>query len=89
MIKNEEDILETFIRHNLNYLDFLVLADNSSTDNSRIIIKKLMQEGLKLCVIDDQKIPYTQTDKITNLYRRVATSFFPEFIVPIDADELI
>lgn len=89
MIKNEEDILETFIRHNLNYLDFLVLADNSSTDNSRIIIKKLMQEGLKLCVIDDRKMAYTQTDKITNLYRRVATSFFPEFIVPIDADELI
>ncbi|MGB3511307.1 MAG: methyltransferase domain-containing protein [Microcoleaceae cyanobacterium] len=89
MIKNEEDILETFIRHNLNYLDFLILADNSSTDSSRIIIKNLMQEGLNLCVIDDNKMAYTQTNKITNLYRRVATSFFPEFIVPIDADELI
>lgn len=89
MIKNEEDILETFIRHNLNYLDFLVLADNGSTDNSIKIINKLIQEGLNLCVIDDPKMAYTQTDKITNLYRRVATSFFPEFIVPIDADELI
>ena len=89
MIKNEEDILETFVRHNLNYLDFLVLADNCSTDNSRIILKKLMQEGLNLCVIDDNKMAYCQSEKITNLYRRVATSFFPEFIVPIDADELI
>ncbi len=89
MIKNEEDVLETFIRHNLNYLDFLVLADNGSTDNSRKIINKLIQEGLNLCVIDDHKMAYTQTDKMTNLYRRVATSFFPEFIVPIDADELI
>ncbi|MGD1700674.1 tetratricopeptide repeat protein [Dapis sp. BLCC M229] len=89
MIKNEEDILETFIRHNLNYLDFLVLADNGSTHNSRKIINKLIQESLNLCVIDDDKMAYTQTDKMTNLYRRVATSFFPEFIVPIDADELI
>ncbi|MDE5067633.1 MAG: tetratricopeptide repeat protein [Trichodesmium sp. St4_bin8_1] len=89
MIKNEEDVLETFIRHNLNYLDFLVLADNGSTDNSRKIINKLIQEGLNLCVIDDHKMAYAQTDKMTNLYRRVATSFFPEFIVPIDADELI
>ena len=89
MIKNEEDVLETFIPHNLNYLDFLVLADNGSTDNSRKIINKLIQEGLNLCVIDDYKMAHNQTDKMTNLYRRVATSFFPEFIVPIDADELI
>ncbi|NEP77253.1 MAG: hypothetical protein F6K39_03140 [Okeania sp. SIO3B3] len=89
MIKNEEDVLETFLRHNLNYLDFLVLADNGSTDNSRKIINKLIQEALNLCVIDDHKMAYTQTDKMTNLYRRVATSFFAEFVVPIDADELI
>ncbi len=73
----------------MNYLDFLVLADNDSTDNSRKIVNQLMQEGLNLCVIDDNKMAYTQTDKMTNLYRRVATSLFPEFVVPIDADELI
>ncbi len=85
----EEDILETFIRHNLNYLDFLVLADNGSTDNSRKIINKLIREGLSLCVISESRLAHNQDYRITNLYRRVATSLFPEFIVPIDADELI
>ncbi|ABG49547.1 Tetratricopeptide TPR_2 [Trichodesmium erythraeum IMS101] len=83
MIKNEEDVLETFIRHNLNYLDFLVLADNGSTDNSRKIINKLIQEGFNLCVIDDYKMAHNQNNKMTNFYRRVATSLFPEFIVPM------
>ena len=83
IIKNEEDVLETFIRHNLNYLDFLVLADNGSTDNSRKIINKLIQEGFKLCVIDDYKMAHNQNNKMTNFYRRVATLLFPEFIVPM------
>jgi len=89
IIKNEEDILEAFVRHNLYYLDFLLLADNDSSDNSRAIINKLMQEGLNVCVFDYSKQSFNQGYMTTNLYKRVATTFFPEFILPLDADEFI
>lgn len=89
MVRNEEDIIEGFIRHNLQYVDALVLLDNGSFDDTRNIIKSLQQEGLNVFVTDDNNLSYLQAEKITALYQRVATSYFPDFILPLDADEFI
>ncbi|WP_233127121.1 glycosyltransferase family 2 protein, partial [Rodentibacter sp. Ppn85] len=37
MIRNESDIIEAFIRHNLTLLDELHIIDHGSTDNTREI----------------------------------------------------
>ena len=45
MVKNEMDIIESFIRYNLNILDGMIILDNGSTDSTLNIIKCLKDEG--------------------------------------------
>jgi SAM-dependent methyltransferase len=89
LIKNEEDIIEAFIRHNLSYLDALIVLDNSSCDRTRSILTQLMKEGLPLCVLDDPDMKYIQSEKTTNLLQSVVPIFRPGWVIPIDADECL
>ena len=45
MVRNESDVIETFIRHNLILLDELHIVDHNSSDNTREILTLLKQEG--------------------------------------------
>ena len=44
MVRNESDVIETFIRHNLTLLDELHIDDHKSSDNTREILTHLKQE---------------------------------------------
>ena len=48
MVRNESDVIETFIRHNLTLLDELHIVDHNSSDNTREILTLLKQEGLPI-----------------------------------------
>jgi len=89
VIKNESDILETFVRHNLGYLDALVVLDNKSSDKSRQILERLACEGLPLIVIDDHEIAHKQSEKLTALIKKVAGIYNPDWVIPLDADEFL
>jgi 2-polyprenyl-3-methyl-5-hydroxy-6-metoxy-1,4-benzoquinol methylase len=89
MVRNEDDILETFIRHNLQFLDGIAVINNLSVDRTGEILRAMTREGLPLFVIDDPVPGYFQSEKLSNLLARVCNAFFPDFVVPLDADELI
>jgi hypothetical protein len=89
LVKNEADIIESFIRHNIIYLDFLVIGDNGSTDATRAIIVSLMREGLPLILFDDPILGYSQSQKMTRLAAEIQRAMCPKFLVPLDADEFI
>jgi len=89
VIKNEADILETFVRHNLGFVDALAILDNASSDRSRDILVRLMREGLPLIVIDDPDPAHRQSEKLTGLAMTVAGYFDPDWVIPLDADEFI
>lgn len=89
VVKNEADIIEAFVRYNLRYLDRMIVMDNRSSDNTRKILTSLVEEGLALLVIDDPVIAYAQSQKMTALFWSVVDIFHPDYIVPIDADELL
>ena len=88
-VKNEEDIIESFVRCNLEFLDGMIISNNMSTDGTREILISLMREGLPICVSDDNEIAYLQSEKLTNLFQRVGLAFPIKYVIPLDADEFI
>ena len=89
MVKNEMDIIESFIRYHLNIVDGMIILDNSSTDDTLTIIKKLKDEGLSVFYIEDEDSKYAQDKKMTDLLKIAVDKFDADIILPLDVDEFI
>ena len=89
MVKNEADIIEAFVRHNLHFVDLFIVIDNLSTDGTREILQALRREGLPLLVFDDPVFGHFQSEKVTHVYRMVAPVFQPDLVYLLDADEFL
>ncbi|KGP91097.1 family 2 glycosyl transferase [Pontibacillus chungwhensis BH030062] len=89
MVKNEADIIESYIRYHLNIFDGIVLQDNGSTDRTIEIIKLLQSENLPIYLLQDENLSYAQGEKTTKLIHYTFNKFEPEFIFPLDVDEFL
>jgi SAM-dependent methyltransferase len=89
MVKNEQDIIEPFVRHNLKFLDYLMVLDNGSVDATREILLKLSRELDTVIVADDAGFEYTQSERMTRLLHGCQSAFFADYVVPLDADEFL
>ncbi len=67
MVKNESDIIESFVRYNLNIFDGMIILDNHSSDNTLEILNLLKKEGLNLHIIKDEDKEFDQAAKINKL----------------------
>lgn len=89
MVNNESEIIESFIRYNLNIVDKMVIIDNGCTDNTMLIVQKLQKEGLNIETYDESLQPYDQF-RLDNKYLSIiAKKDKPDFIIPLDADEFL
>lgn len=88
-IKNESDIIESFIRYHENIVDGMVVIDNGSTDGTRQILEKLKDEGLPIFLLYDNEAEHVQNQKMTELLNYTVEKFNPDIIVPLDADEFL
>jgi len=89
MVGNEADIVEAFVRENLAYLDHLLIAEHNTVDGTREILAALVEEGLPVTVrrIDT---PACDQGAVTNaLLGEAVERFDPDWIIPLDADELL
>ncbi|OBG62545.1 hypothetical protein A5703_20825 [Mycobacterium sp. E188] len=89
MVKNEADVIEAFVRHNLCFMDALAIVDNDSVDDTRQILVELQREGLPIILFDDPIVGHFQAEIVTGVYRRVVPKFRPLFVFLLDADEFI
>lgn len=89
MVKNEADVIEAFVRHNLSFMDALAVVDNDSVDDTREIVVRLQREGLPIVLLDDPVVGHFQAEIVTAVYRRVVPIFKPRFVFLLDADEFI
>lgn len=89
MVKNEADVIEAFVRHNLGVVDALAIVDNDSVDGTREILVQLQQEGLPIILFDDPVVGHFQAERMTAVYRKVVPTFKPRFVFLLDADEFI
>lgn len=90
MVKNEVDVIETFVRHNLTFLDELHIIDHYSNDNTRKILTLLQQEGLPVYLYQVDEFSYQQETIMTTLLHHCLNQD-PDiaYCLPIDADEFI
>ncbi len=89
MVKNEVDIIEPFIRHNARYLDFMVILDNASVDDTRQIALECARELKTVVVTDSSEFGYTQSERMTQLLLYCQSAYFADFVLLLDADEFI
>ncbi len=89
MVRNEADIIESFVRHNLGVLDGLVVVDHDSIDGTAEILAKLQAEGLPLRVARDADPAYRQSETMTALAREALTRDAADFVFALDADEFL
>jgi SAM-dependent methyltransferase len=89
MVKNEQDIIEPFIRHNARFVDFMIILDNASLDETRRIALDCARELGTIIVADSEEFGYTQAERMTRLLHYCQTAFFADFVLLLDADEFI
>lgn len=89
MVKNSADVIETCIRANGLLVDNFVILNNMCSDRTIEILEKLKLEGFDIEIIRDDTIEYTQQIKMTQLIYDVNERYNPDFIIPIDDDEII
>lgn len=89
MIKNEADIVETFVRYTMNFASKMVFIDNGSTDGSMEILKALIGEGFPIEI-------YIEADKFYDQYllenqyiRKITEENQFDFMIPLDVDEFL
>ncbi len=89
MVRNEADVIEAFVRHNLAVLDGLVIVDNGSLDGTSEILARLKAEGLPLRVVPDPEPAYWQSATMTGLAREALAQDNADFVFALDADEFL
>jgi SAM-dependent methyltransferase len=89
MVKNEQDIIEPFIRHNSRYIDYMVIVDNASVDDTRRIVIDCAREIGNVIVADSDEFGHIQAELMTHMIKDCQAAFFADFMLLLDADEFI
>ena len=87
-VRNEEDVIEASIRHNLRFLDALAVVDHGSDDATPGILASLVREGLPIEVSRDDALGLAQGPVTTAGVRRLLDDG-ADLAIPIDADEFL
>jgi len=89
-VRDEEDIIESFVRHNLVYLDKLYIVDNLSKDKTVDILSSLAKEGLDIELWKSSSCSNQQDRAITAALKKAAQQDTgADFAFLLDADEFI
>jgi glycosyl transferase family 2 len=89
MVRNEADVVEAFVRHNLRFLDGIVIIDHASEDGTAAILAALQREGLPLRVFRDTSLEFFQAERMTALTRETLARERCDFVFAMDTDEFI
>ncbi len=92
MVKNEEDILEQFVRHNLHFLDRLYIFDHGSSDSTMDILRALASEGLPVVSVNAASstfVGYAQAEIMSSILQLCIRDNGAGTYFPMDADEFI
>ena len=89
MVRNEADIIEAFVRHNLTILDGLVVVDHGSADATPRILAAMCAERIPLVVLRSDAVGYLQAEIVTSAAREAFARGRADAVFPLDADEFL
>ncbi|MBV9115173.1 MAG: glycosyltransferase family 2 protein [Hyphomicrobiales bacterium] len=87
LIRNEEDLVETTLRHHLRQgVEHILIADNGSTDGTARVLEKLARQDRRIHWTRSGDLSFQQAELVTDL-ARTAIKNGASWILPFDADE--
>lgn len=89
MVRNESDIIEVSVRHNLRVLDHLLVIDHASDDGTPAIVAALAREGLPVTLMSDTSVGFHQGLRSSEGARWLFRQQAMDWVFPLDADELL
>ena len=87
-IKNESDVIESFVRHNAKFIDDFYFIDDSA-DKTPEILKSLAAEGFRIFNIKLDTRDYQHSKIMTSATRLVGQPGKYDWIFYLDADEIL
>lgn len=88
-VRNEADIVEAFVRHNLTVLDAMVIVDHISLEATPDILRSLVAEGLPVFMGHENSAEWDQQMLGNRLLRHVFATSDADWIFLLDADEFL
>jgi hypothetical protein len=86
LVRDEADIVDEHIAFHLAVgVDYVIAADNASTDGTTEILENYARDGhLRRISLQD---PFSQIEEVTRMARLAATDFRADWVINSDADE--
>lgn len=84
-IGNEEDIVESFVRHHVRIADRMIIVCTSTDDATAAILNDLQKEGLPIELSFHQPEFHDQAQVLTDILH----STDADWVLPLDADEFV
>lgn len=88
LVRNEIDVLESWVRYHTQLFDRLVIMDHISVDGSYELARQLQADGLPIDVLRTDEPIYDQSRMVTSLARE-AVERGADWVFPLDADEFL
>jgi glycosyltransferase involved in cell wall biosynthesis len=86
MVHNEEDVIESCVRHHLAECDEVIVTDHSSSDRTREILEAINDP--RLHIQTETEPGYYQQTVVNRMADEAREKYGATWVIPFDADEL-
>jgi len=88
-VGNEADVVEAFVRDNLEFVDHMLIAEHNALDGTHEILRALVSEGLPLTTTRIGAPAFHQGPLTNGLLQEALVALAPDWVIPLDADEFL
>ena len=89
VVRNEADIIETFVRHHASMTSRMVFVLHRCIDNTGEILLKLQGEGISMEIHETLNLGHMQSSILSSHIRKMVAEGEVDWIAPLDADEFL
>lgn len=88
-VRNEADVIETFVRHHAQIVDSMIIVDHMSMDDTPLILENLKSEGVPIHIVNETRQEFAQAEMTTFQMKRAVNELGADWVIFLDADEFL